>query len=1045
MNPTDLLRAELDSAGQMLFARNHPQAELHLRRYLRGGGSDPIALNLLAEVARGYGVPPDFRLSEKRTTAAGAAPKYLLIKAWGYGFWSDVHHAMGQLLLAELTQRTPIVHWGGNSLFRDPADATGNAFDLYFEPVSSTTLQDLPQGVSIFPPKWTRDTLGTDNVNKWDGPHSRLAAPYLFDRTEDVVVSDFYTTVSSLIPWIGPDSRWFGMSDDQIYTELFARWARPLPALASRVDAFHRAHMAGHHWVAVHVRGSDKIHESAGLHQTNLRYFGFVDRVIELNPGIGVFLLTDSVDVHAEFGQRYGDRLVTTPALRTAGTTGVHMQGHAGRTVGEEVLVDALLAARCDYFIGNQESNVSLAIASLKRWPQGLLAMLGDKNGRSENLFLHRQAPVEVTPCRLCRSPVQHLFDKDVLGRHRVGYHRCLGCGALQTDTPHWLAEAYTDKAERFDTGKASRTLVNALAVPPLLEALQVRKTDRAVDFGGGTGLFARLMRDAGHDFHCCDKYGSAEFMAGYAWDDIAHPCRLVTIFEVAEHFADPAAEWARIFACNPDLVIGSTGLYTGQGPDWHYLVPESGQHVFFYSFEAIAYLARKHGRNAYNLGMYFILSREALSEPVLARLRQWRDNLLPACRNSFEQWAQAPYANATRDNEEMAAWSRLEQTGTRIAIDGMFFRFSSGIARVWRSLLSHWAASGFAAHLVVIDRGRTAPRHPGIHYVDAPHPNPADPDGDRTLLQQICDRERISLFISTYYTTPLTTPSALMVLDMIPEVIGYDLSDPQWLAKRRAIEYAQAFISISHSTERDLVRFYPSATPAPKVVAHCGCDFRVAPAERVERFKARHGIERPYFLISGGRGDYKNAALFFQAFARFGERRADYAIVCTNANRPLEADLAQHVGAAQVHMVALSDDELQCAYSGAVALAYPSRYEGFGLPVAEAMACACPVITCRNSSLPEVGGDAVIYIGPDALDEMHAALLAVQDGPRRARLVALGLQQAERFSWATMARQVALALAQWVQLTPTRAARPTPATGPAGAPRPEAVALEGA
>jgi glycosyltransferase involved in cell wall biosynthesis len=1036
MNDTPDHRADLQSAGQMLYLHNHAQAELHLRRYLRHGGTDPIALNLLAAVARGFGMDADFRLSEKREPAVGAPPRYLLIKAWGCGFWSDVHHVMGQLLLSELTQRTPIVHWGGNSLFRDAeadaqaADAAvpGSAFDLYFEPVSAMTLSALPRDVSIYPPKWTRDTLATDNVNKWDGPYSRLAAQYLFNRSEDVVVSDFYMTVSSLIPWIGRDSRYHGMSDNQIYTELFARYARPRPALTARVDAFHQDHMAGRQWVAVHVRGSDKIHESARLHQTNQRYFGFVDRIIELDPDIGVFLLTDSVDVHADFSARYAGRIVTTPALRSANNTGVHMQGHSGRVVADEVMVDALLAARCDYFVGNMESNVSLAIASLKRWPPGVLAMLGDNNGRAENLFLHQQKPAPFDTCRLCHSPAQRLFDKEVLGRHRVGYHRCMGCGALQTDAPHWLDEAYSDHAERFDTGKASRTLVNFLAFPRLLDILQVRKTDRAVDFGGGTGLFARLMRDAGHDFHCCDKYGGAEFMAGYAWDEVAHPCRLVTIFEVAEHFAEPAVEWDRIFAANPDFVIGSTGLYTGQGADWPYLVPESGQHVFFYSFEAIAYLARKHGRNAYNLGMYFILSREALPETTLNQLRDWRENLLPVCRNSFEQWAAAPYAHATRDSQEMAAWSQLERAGARIAIDGVFFRFSSGIARLWRSLLAHWAGTGFAEHLVVIDRGRTAPRHPGIHYIDAPHPNPADPDHDRALLQQICDRERIWLFISTYYTTPLTTPSALMVLDMIPEVIGYDLSEPQWQAKRNAIAYARAFISISHSTERDLVRFHPGTGAAPKVVAHCGCDFRPAPAERLARFKARHGITRPYFLISGGRGDYKNAALFFKAFERLGDRRGDYAIVCTNANHPLEAELAQHVGPAQVHMVALSDDELQCAYTGAVALAYPSRYEGFGLPVVEAMACGCPVITCQNSSLPEVGGVAALYVGPDAIDEMHAALLVVQDAAQRAVLIERGLKQAQQFSWAAMARQVALALAGWAARSPEWQGRAKPA-----------------
>jgi glycosyltransferase involved in cell wall biosynthesis len=1010
MNQNVDLPSELDQAGQMLFAENYPQAELYLRRYLRFGGQDPIARNLLAAVSQAYGVSDTFRLSE--TTEPPTRPQYLLIKAWGYGFWSDVHHVMGQALLAELTHRTPIVQWGDNSLFSDGHG--GNAFELYFEPLSEAKLSELPTDASIYPPKWTRDNLQDNNVNKWTGPHALLAAQYLLNRDEEVVVSDFYMTVSSLRPWIGPDSRYFGLSDDDIYLELFAKYLRPLPDIRARVEQFYQTHMQGRHWVAVHIRGSDKIYESSGLHQTNEKYAGFIDRIIEINPGIGIFLLTDSVDVHTAFNTRYAGRVVTTPALRSNSNTGVHMQGHSGRTVGDEVLIDALLAARCDYFVGNQESNVSLAIASLKRWPQGFLFMLGDKSGRSENLYLHKSPPVDVQKCRLCQSPVRQVFSKLVLGRHNVNYHRCLGCGALQTDTPHWLDEAYSGPAELYDTGKASRTLVNFLALPPLLKALNVRKTDLAVDFGGGTGLLARLLRDTGYNFHTCDKFGSSEFMGAYAWNDLDHPCKLVTLFEVAEHFSDPATEWQHIFASDPDWVIGSTSLYTGQDQDWVYLSCESGQHIFFYSTEAIDYVAKKAGRYAYHLGMYFLITRSPLDDATLRLITGWRDNLFPACQASFSAWAQGPYRQASEDNAEVTAYARLRQSGRRIALDGTFFRYASGISRVWKSILRHWSASSLGQSILVIDRGRTAPRLPGISYVDAPLHDFAQPEQDRQMLQAICDRENIGLFISTYYTIPLITPSALLVLDMIPEVMGFDLTNPQWVAKRHAIEYAQAFLSISQSTEQDLVRFYPGVQATTKAVTYCGCDFRAASTDQVASFKQRHGIQKPYFLISGGRSDYKNAVLFFRAFERLGERRADYAIVCTNANQPLEAEVAIHVGAAEVHMLVLSDADLQCAYSGAIALAYPSRYEGFGLPVAEAMACACPVITCRISSLPEVGGEAVIYVDPDSIDQMHQALLDVQDATTRADLVARGRLQAERFSWSKMSREVGQSLAIW-------------------------------
>ena len=102
---------------------------------------------------------------------------------------------------------------------------------------------------------------------------------------------------------------------------------------------------------------------------------------------------------------------------------------------------------------------------------------------------------------------------------------------------------------------------------------------------------------------------------------------------------------------------------------------------------------------------------------------------------------------------------------------------------------------------------------------------------------QGIYDRENIALFISSYYTIPLTTPSALLVLDMIPEVLSFDLTNPQWVGKRHAIEYAQAFLSISHNTDRDLARRYPAKQASPRVVSHCGCDFDTAGAMQVHAF----------------------------------------------------------------------------------------------------------------------------------------------------------------------------------------------------------------
>lgn len=363
------------------------------------------------------------------------------------------------------------------------------------------------------------------------------------------------------------------------------------------------------------------------------------------------------------------------------------------------------------------------------------------------------------------------------------------------------------------------------------------------------------------------------------------------------------------------------------------------------------------------------------------------------------------------------------------IVVDAVFFQLAgSGIARVWRQLFEEWTGSPFADRLLIVDRCETAPKYPGFRYLPAPKLSYADPEGDRAMLQGICDSYGAGLFISTYYTTPLTTPSVLMIYDMIPEIFGMDLTSPQWRQKTQAIEYASHYLAISKCTALDLLRFSDKEC-YDLAIAPCGCSFRPPEPHQVTAFRFKYGLDRPYFMLSGSRGGYKNAILFFEAFGRLGERRSEFGIVCTGGEAELEPDCARHLGGASLHLLRLSDSELACAYAGAVALAYPSLYEGFGMPPLEAMACGTSVITCPKASLPEVCGEAALYVDPDrdAVDQMYLALLAVLEPKRRRELVKKGLRQAEKFSWRAMARTVAGNLERWLEggAAPVAAAAP--------------------
>jgi glycosyltransferase involved in cell wall biosynthesis len=353
------------------------------------------------------------------------------------------------------------------------------------------------------------------------------------------------------------------------------------------------------------------------------------------------------------------------------------------------------------------------------------------------------------------------------------------------------------------------------------------------------------------------------------------------------------------------------------------------------------------------------------------------------------------------------------------IVIDGIFFQINvTGIARVWQTLLKQWLKSGFANHIVVLDRGKTAPKIEGINYYEIESYDYRKSGADTYNLQSICDRLQADVFISTYYTTPINTPSVFLGHDLIPEVLGMDLNAVEWQEKHLAILHASKYITVSLNTAKDLNKIFPHISLEEITVAYpaVGEDFYRTDLNNIDNFKSKYNITKPYFLFVGTRlsyDRYKNAILLFRAFNQFPQNK-DIAIVCVGGDRQLEPELAALMeDEMSIHLLRIDDDELGSAYSGAIALVYPSRYEGFGLPILEAMACGCPVITCRNSSLPEVAGEAAWYISEFSIEEMLIALEKVQMPDIRDKLIKAGKERVKQFSWSTMADTIAEVLTE--------------------------------
>jgi glycosyltransferase involved in cell wall biosynthesis/tetratricopeptide (TPR) repeat protein len=349
------------------------------------------------------------------------------------------------------------------------------------------------------------------------------------------------------------------------------------------------------------------------------------------------------------------------------------------------------------------------------------------------------------------------------------------------------------------------------------------------------------------------------------------------------------------------------------------------------------------------------------------------------------------------------------------IVVDGVFFQLNqTGIARVWAELLRRWGKRDFGKRIVLLDRGGLPEDLPGL-LTTIPFPPLSDWREERPRLQALCDQHKAVLFLSTYYTRPSHTPSLQLMYDMIPERTGIDLSIPMWVEKHEAIRHASAFICISQNTLADLHHFFPESAAKPSAVANVGISPSFQPPSEETRTQFHEVFVKPnldgrrYILFVGDTQGYKNGQILVEALSQID--CTDLAVLFTRLFQRAEDNevIAQlkRIPGLIIHQQPLSDMGLQLAYGNAHCLVFPSYYEGFGLPIAEAMACGCPVICSGTSSMPEVAGDAAILIDPSQPEELVAALRQLEDPQTRRILIERGLQRARLFSWDRFADQM--------------------------------------
>jgi glycosyltransferase involved in cell wall biosynthesis len=267
----------------------------------------------------------------------------------------------------------------------------------------------------------------------------------------------------------------------------------------------------------------------------------------------------------------------------------------------------------------------------------------------------------------------------------------------------------------------------------------------------------------------------------------------------------------------------------------------------------------------------------------------------------------------------------------------------------------------------------------------------------------QVMREAAADLYHYPHYAVPYTTPApyVVSVMDLIHFRFPEQFGRAKVLVGRgvlsRAVRRAARVICISEATRRDLVDLEPTVAAKTDVI-HLGVAnrFSPAPAPAVEALRQRHGLGR-YVLSAGDREPYKRYDVTLRAFERLRARAPDLQLVVFGERGP--SGIGDPPGTIRLDYV--SDADLVLLYSGARCLLFPSAYEGFGLPPLEAMACGCPVVCGRGSSLDEVCGGAAAQVdATDAADVADAAWVLVSDDRVRGEAVARGRVHAARFTW---------------------------------------------
>lgn len=289
--------------------------------------------------------------------------------------------------------------------------------------------------------------------------------------------------------------------------------------------------------------------------------------------------------------------------------------------------------------------------------------------------------------------------------------------------------------------------------------------------------------------------------------------------------------------------------------------------------------------------------------------------------------------------------------------------------------------------------------------------------------LKLMIEKEKPDVFFTPSHYAPRFSivKTAISIMDLsyihFPQLFKKDDLYQLINWTRYSAKNAKLIFTISKSSKDDIIKEYK--VDSKKVLVTYPGIKKISNMDTISSLKKKFGINKEFILFVGTLQPRKNISRLIEAFSRIKDKEIELAIVGKKGwlyeeilNAPDKFNVSDRVK----FLDFITNEDLPLLYKNAKCFVLPSLYEGFGLPVLEAMQYGCPVVTSNISSLPEAGGNAALYVNPEDVDDITKKINRVlEDKELRKEMVKKGYDQVKKFSWEKTARETLKALEELV------------------------------